>query len=113
MTRRPAQPRQGQHVFDTLRIPGEPSLDCCLGLNSDAACNTGPRSDWSLQTDLRVQGLPSLSASSGSTVKMLPVLKPRCRSSTQWRQMRSKAARSTVLLGCSGCTPACKQGLTE
>jgi hypothetical protein len=35
-------------------------------------------------THLRVQGLPSRRASSGSTVKMLPLLKPLCSRSTQW-----------------------------
>ena len=57
-------------------------------------------------TDLRVQGWPSFLASSASTVRMEPVLKPRCSSRTECRQTRSKAALSMVLPGCSGCTPA-------
>ena len=56
---------------------------------------------------LRVHGLPSLAASSGSTVRMEPVLKPRCSRRTECLQTRSKAALSIVLPGCSGCTPAC------
>ncbi len=53
-----------------------------------------------------VQGLPSFFASSSSTVRMLPVLKPLCSSSTLWRHRDSKPSLDTLLPGCSGCTPA-------
>ena len=52
---------------------------------------------------LRVQGLPRDLASWGSTVRMLPVWKPRCNSSTLCCQMVSQASRGSASPGCS-CT---------
>ena len=58
-------------------------------------------------SDLLVHGGPSLIASSGSTVTMLPTLKPLCSSKTECLQILSNASLSTLCPGCSGCTPAC------
>ena len=64
-----------------------------------------PHERW-LYTYRRVHGSPRVLASSGSTVRMLPVTKPRCRSSTECLQTSSKEERGRSAHGCSGWTPA-------
>ena len=64
-----------------------------------------PHDVW-LYTYRLVHGSPKTSASSGSTVRMLPLTKPRCISSTVWCHSASKVPRAKSVHDSSGCTPA-------